>query len=102
MSNKVKRGDTHSIFFTVYESTGAPKNLTGATVRLLAKTETGTLQVLTATLDADPTTGKVHHNLTGTLLAGTYDVEVEVTLGGVVTTSPTDGYAQLIVTPDLG
>jgi hypothetical protein len=103
MSNTVKSGDTHAITLTVFDDVGAPVDLTGSTVRLLAKLAAGgTLEVLDATLDAAPTTGMVHHTLTGTLVAGTYNVEVEVTLGGVITTAPTEGYATLIVTPDLG
>jgi hypothetical protein len=104
MSNTVKTGDTHAITLTVFNDVGAAKDLTGATVRLLAKLQGSAdpATVLTATLDGNPTTGKVHHTLTGLLAAGTYDVEVEVTLGGVKTTAPTEGYATLIVAPDLG
>lgn len=101
MSNKVKRGDTHAITFTVNDEAGAPIDLTGSTVRLLAKLQGGsTLETLAASLGG--TTGTVVHNLDGDLAVGTYDVEVEVTLGGVITTAPTDGYATLIVTQDLG
>ncbi len=103
MSNQVKHGDTHAISFTVFQATGVPQDLTGATIRVLAKLQDGgSLVELTATLDGDPTTGIVHHTLTGTLDSGTYDVEVEVTLGSAVTTSPTEGYATLVVFPDLG
>jgi hypothetical protein len=103
MSNTVKQGDTHSITLTVYESVGGvptPLDLTGSTVRLLAKLGTETTVILTAALGVDP--GTVEHTLTGTLAAGTYSVEVEVTQGGAITTAPTEGYATLIVTPDLG
>lgn len=104
MSNTVKKGDTHAITLTVFDTVGStptPLDLTGATVRLLAKAGEATTVVLTATLDADPTTGIVHHTLTGTLPAGTYKVEVEVTQGGAITTAPTTGYATLIVEDDL-
>lgn len=104
MSNTVKQGDTHSITLTVYDTvagTPTPLNLTGATVRLLAKLGADALIILTASINADPATGKVHHTLTGTLEPGTYNIEVEVTQGGTITTAPTTGFATLVVTPDL-
>lgn len=105
MSNIVKQGDTHSITFTVYETVGStptPRDLTDpvATVRVLAKKGTEATVVLAASVGGDP--GTVVHTLTGTLPAGTYQVEVEVTQGGAITTAPTTGYETLIVEPDLG
>lgn len=103
MTNTVKFGDTHSIELTVYGGDPPlPVDLTGTSVRLLAKSGESATVELDATLDADPTTGKVHHTLTGTLPVGTYDVEVEDTVGSIKTTSPTIGYISLIVAQDLG
>lgn len=103
MSNVVKHGDTHQITFTVKDSTGAAKNLTGASVRILASL-VGTTDppVELASSVPSPTSGQVLHTLTGTLAAGTYNVEVEATIAGVIATAPTEGYGQLIVRPDLG
>lgn len=103
MSNTVKRGDTHAITLTVKDSAGLPVDLTGATVRLLASITNSPdpAEVLPATI-TDAVNGVVTHTLTGALLAGTYQIEVEATIGGVITTAPTDGYATLIVKADLG
>lgn len=99
--NTVKRGDTNLITLTVKDSAGVAVNLSGSTVRLLAvPISGGGATVLSASLGAG--TGTVEHLLTGTLAVGTYSLEVEVTQGGVVTTAPSEGYATLIVTPDLG
>lgn len=103
MSNTVKRGDTHAITLTVKDSTGAPVDLTGATVRLLASVNSsGDPATVLPTTISDAVNGVVTHTLTGSLLAGTYSIEVEYTIGGVITTAPTDGYATLVVKADLG
>lgn len=102
MTDTVKYGDTHSISMTITDGANVVVDLTGTTIRLLAKSGDAATVELDATLDADPTTGVVHHVLTGTLPVGTYDVEAEDTLGVVKTTSPTVGYAKLIVAQDLG
>lgn len=101
MSSTVKRGDTHTITLTVRDSENALVDLTGATVRLLAlPTSGGEVIVLPSALGAG--TGTVVHTLSGNLAAGTYSIEVEATIGGVITTAPTEGYATLTVTADLG
>ena len=98
----VKRGDTHTITFTVTDAAGAPVDITDSTVRLLARRRSvgASLIVLPATV-TDATNGVVSHTLTGTLEASTYDVELEVTADGEMTTAPSDGYLQLIVIQDL-
>jgi hypothetical protein len=101
MSSTVKQGDTHAITFTVKDADGAPVVLDAATVLLHARRgDGGDLIVLPHTLGVDP--GTITHQLDGTLVDGQYSLEIEVTIGGVVTTAPTDGFAKLIVTPDLG
>lgn len=98
----VKRGDTHTITLTV-TSGGQPVDLTGATIRLLAR-RTGTSgepTILDATV-TDAAAGQLTHTLTGTLAVGPWDMETEVTRDEATTTYPTEGYARLDVQPDLG
>lgn len=90
----VKQHDKHQVVWT------ANMDLTGTTVRLLAK-RGGTLTPLDAVI-IDAPAGKVGHTLTGTLDPGTYQVELEVTQGASIVTFPNDSYSTLTVTPDLG
>lgn len=92
----VKRGDTHN---TTWKTNA---NLTGASVRLLAREKsTKVLNVLDATI-TNASQGIVTHKLTGTLLAGDYHVELEITRDDGVTSAPSNGYERLCVLPDLG
>ena len=93
----VKHGDRFDITFT------ANGDLTGATVRLLARRRytTGDPLELTSTV-TDAVNGVVKHTLDGTLEPGTYNVELETTRGGEVVTFPNTGYETLQVEPDLG
>jgi len=104
MSNVVKYGDTHQITFTVKDSDGDPVDLTGTTVRVLAvRDDDASKTVITlASAIGVAVNGTVTHQLTGTLPVGTYSVVVEVTEGGVITTSPSAGYVALQVTDGLG
>lgn len=86
----VKTGDTYQV------SWKTNVDLTGATVRLIAKKD-ATVFVLPSTVDGDTVT----HQLTGTLSEGRYRVEVEATINGEVVTFPNDQYARLDVIPDL-
>lgn len=97
----IKAGDTHTITFTIKDSAGAAVDLTGSTPRVVARPLSGGAAVeLTSALGVDA--GTVEHTLTGTLAAGTYHIEVEITAsGGAITTAPSDGYATLKVAPDL-
>lgn len=90
----VKQGDTHAVQWK------ANLDLTGATVRLVAKPRTGDPIILNTTI-TDPSEGLVTHTLTGTLPTGTYKVELEVTDGGEIITFPNNGYSSLTVIPDL-
>lgn len=91
----VKRGDTYPITFT------ANMDLSGATIRLLAKPPRGAVITLPAVV-TDAVNGKVEHTLTGTLPVGIYYVELEVTHSGVIITFPSDNFEQLSVISDLG
>lgn len=90
----IKAGDTHAVQWK------ANMDLTGATVRLVAKPRTGVPLVLASTV-TDAEEGVVSHTLTGTLPKGTYQVELEVTKGVEIITFPNNTYAQLTVIPDL-
>lgn len=90
----VKAGDTHQI------SWKANMDLTGATVRVIAKKGTAPAIELDAAV-TNPVEGLVTHQLTGTLPTGTYSVELEVNTAGEVITFPNGSYATLVVIPDL-
>ncbi|MDQ0726794.1 hypothetical protein [Microbacterium sp. W4I20] len=91
----VKSGDTHSIQWK------ANLDLTGATVRLVAKPRNSDTAIVLPSTITDAVEGVVAHKLTGTLEKGTYSVELEVTKGADVITFPNSGYSTLTVTPDL-
>jgi hypothetical protein len=90
----VKSGDTHPIEWK------ANLDLTGAEVRLVAKTRAGVPIPLACDVSDGPE-GIVRHVLDGTLPIGAYRVELEASVGGEVITFPNDGYAQLLVRADL-
>lgn len=95
-----KRGDTNAITFTVKGDDKQPVALSG-TIRVVAKAlRTG--EVVELAVTPGPTTGTLVHQLTGTLDADTYHVEVKETDGGVITKAPGVGYYTLVIEPDLG
>lgn len=91
----IKSGDTHDV------SWRANADLTGADVRLVIKRVAGGTPIeLEAAVDAG-TDGLVTHRLDGTLTPGSYQVELEATRDGAITTFPNSGQAILIVQDDL-
>ncbi|WP_420111637.1 hypothetical protein [Pseudactinotalea sp.] len=90
----VKHGDTHEV------SWRANMDLTGATVRLIARDRGRDPEVLGCDI-TDAEEGTVTHTLTGTLPTGSYRIELEVTINGEIITFPNDAYALLTVLPDL-
>jgi hypothetical protein len=98
---EVKRGDRYDTLWTVREDNGAPVDLTGATVRLIARTEFGQPIDLPHTV-VNPTAGQIIHTLDGTLPVSTYRVEAELIRGAEKRTAPTTTYENLRVIPDLG
>ncbi len=99
---QVKHGDTHDITIAV-TSDGAAVDLTGATIRVLAR-PTGTADTATVLAHTiiDAAAGTLTHTLTGTLAVGPWDVEVEVARDGQIATYPTAGYLRLDVAADIG
>lgn len=92
----IKRGDKHSVQLTIVNP---PENLTGGTVRILVTPSTGgDAQEFSGSLVANVVTWA----LDGTLEAGNYRLEVEVTVGSFIVTAPSDGTMSLVVLPDLG
>ncbi len=89
-----KSGDEHPIQWK------ANLDLTGATVRIVARPLVGAPVVLASTI-TDAAEGLVTHQLDGTLPLGTYKVELEVTDGEEIITFPNNGYSSLTVIPDL-
>lgn len=98
MTTFVKHGDSSLLSWSINA------DLTGADVRLLARSQT--TRVLHE-LDCDvvnPTASAstVQHLTDGTLPIATYDIEFEIVLGGEKVSAPSQGYASLVVGPDLG
>lgn len=91
----VKQGDTHDITFTVNA------DLTGATVRLLARPiASGVGEVLNSTI-TNAAGGVVTHSLTGDLLPVRYYVELEITQAGKISTAPSKTYEMLQVVREI-
>lgn len=99
MANKltIKRNDKHAVELTIVSP---PTNLNGGTVRILVtpSAEGGTAQEFSGTISNNVVTW----TLDGTLEAGNYRLEVEVTVGSFIVTAPSDGTMSLVVLPDLG
>ncbi|WP_136057226.1 hypothetical protein [Microbacterium sp. K24] len=95
MAHIVKAGDKHAIPWRVN------MDLTGCTVRLIARRRGGYDPVLLMSEITDHVNGVVSHTLSGLLDVATYRVELEVTRNGEVFTFPNDGYSTLIVKRDL-
>lgn len=91
----VKKGDRYPTWWHV------PMDLTGTTVRLLARRGHNPPILLASDVPV-PVNGRVRHVLDGTLAVGLYAVELEITRGGEIITAPTDTYENLRVIADLG
>jgi len=105
MTTTVKTSDTYAVTFNVTDDDGAPVDLTSvATLQMWARLA-GDPNATPFTLSAavsDPLNGKVVHTLTGTLAAGTYDLEIKLTtFASIVSHVPSDSYYTLVVLPDL-
>jgi hypothetical protein len=90
----VKAGDRYATVWRV------PMDLTGATVRLIARRGSNPAVVLDSTVTS-ATGGEVTHILDGTLAVGTYAVELEISREDEIITAPTDSYENLRVIADL-
>lgn len=99
----IKRGDRYDIAFHIRDAVGVV-DLTGATVRLLARhRQTGGPATLLTSVITDVTGGVVTHTLDGTLDAlGMWDLEIEITDGLQITTAPTSGFIEIRTVNDLG
>lgn len=98
---KVWRGDKHAVSWRV-TSAGALVDLTGATVRLVAKPREVGGEPLD--LECSVTDGVVTHQLDGSLPVARYDIVVEASRLGQVVTYPdaATGPEHLIVRADVG
>lgn len=91
----IKRGDKHDVKLTIVN---APLELAGGVAKVLVRPSIGgTAQQFPASLSGDVVTWA----LDGTLAAGKYKLEVEVTVSGFVVTAPNDGWVVLEVLKDL-
>jgi hypothetical protein len=98
---RVWENDVHPIAWRVTSTAGAI-DLTGATVRLVAKPlgTGGAVVVLASSVAVDVVT----HQLDGTLPPGQYDLVIEVTRAGEIITYPDAATApeRLVVRADVG
>lgn len=91
----IKRGDKHDVRLTIVN---APLDMVGGQVKVFVTPSLGgTTTEFNATLDGDT----VVWALDGTLDVGKYKLEVQVTVGGFVVTSPSNGWMDLVVLQDL-
>lgn len=91
--------DTHALRWRVDDTSGTvpvPVDVTDATVEFHFKPKTGATVVGAGSVDDGPA-GIIKHQLTGTLPAGEYGVEAELTIDGVQTTAPTIKVGTLIM-----
>lgn len=86
-----KRGDTEMVW-------AVNMNLAGANVKAFAKAANGAITELPAVVNID---GNVVIT-TSSLVVGSYNLEVQVTVGGKIATFPDSGYVKLVVVQDLG
>lgn len=93
----IKQGDTHPIGWTVN------LDLTGSTVSVKARRDKPEFSTTLSSTVTAVAPGHISHHLDGTLPAGEYQVEIQITLGnGDIVTAPSDSYETLVVLPDLG
>lgn len=91
----IKEGDKHNVELTIGNS---PLNLSGGTVVVNVEPSAGgTAQQFPASIAGNVVTWA----LDGTLTAGRYKLEVQVTVGGSIVTAPSDSYMSLVVLADL-
>ena len=90
----IKTGDRYPTYWTV------PMDLTGTSVRLVARRGSAPAVTLPSTI-TNFTGGVVEHILDGTLTVGLYAVELEITRDDQIITAPTDTYENLRVIADL-
>lgn len=91
----IKRNDKHDVKLTIVN---APLDLTGGVTKVFVTPSIGgTTQQFNASLSGNVVTW----SLDGTLAAGKYKLEVQVTVSGFVMTAPNDGWVELVVLPDL-
>ena len=88
----VREGDTHDVSWQVMAD-GAPMDLDGMTAVVHVQLPKGSPINLAAIVEtvpeSEPEQWRIRHTLTGTLAAGTYLLEIELTKDGVKATAPT-------------
>lgn len=93
----IKHGDTDP---TTWTAVGM--DLTGCTVRLVARATTNRAVVIELpTTIIDEPGGVVEWTPDGELPTGRYEVELEVTRGPLIVTFPNDGFETLDIGPDI-
>lgn len=97
----IKQGDTSPILNEILQDpAGAAIDLTGATVRFHAINPYGVVALDVAATVVTPAAGLVSYAFDGTLAAGTYQYEFEVTYADTaIETFPNEGFNDLVVDP---
>jgi hypothetical protein len=92
----IKEGDIHNVRLTIGNS---PAELAGGTVKVHVSPSAGGTAL--TPFDASIAGNVVTWALDGTIPAGRYKLEVQITVGPSVITAPSDGYMSLVVLSDL-
>ena len=103
MPMTVREGDTHSVSWQVLDE-GVPMDLTGMTAEIHVRLPKATTPItLPAVVETVPDTEewRVRHTLSGTLPAGVYLLEIELTKDGVIATAPTEKNDTLTVVKQI-
>lgn len=101
----IKQNDTWPPLDAVLSDSNGPLNLTGCSVKILAKNATGTASWSATCEITGPVTGNVRHNwrASDTASKQTFNVEWEITWPNLTTsTVPNKGYKTVEVVADLG
>lgn len=100
---EIKRGDREPAITRQLMQSGAPIDLTGASVKFLMRGDDGLKVDAAADIDDDPTTGIVTYEWAAADVdtAGVYKAEWEVTRAGRTLTVPTNDYIKVTVVADL-
>jgi len=99
----LKENDTRPIMYvTLKDPSGSSVDLTGASADIHVTQPDKTISIDAAATIANATGGVVYYTFDGTLTAGNYLFEIEVTYpSGLVETFPNIGYGSIVVAKEL-
>lgn len=86
------------------QATGAPQDLTGATLAFHLQNQAGAVVInRAAAIDGDPTLGRFRFlwQAGETAVPGTYYGEIQATIGGKPLTGPNNRSFRVVITPEI-